>query len=101
MNKNFNLQKVLAKFKPYTGFSVEQYYGVSVLRLKKNDKFSIKLVYDFVNGNAKTSNAFIVDDLDTAYSLAQFLETNRINTFVDAVEDDGDIYDEESNSEGW
>jgi len=97
--KTVNLQKLLSKFKPYNGFEVDQYYGVSLLRLKKNDKFSIVLVYDFINGNPKTSSGYIVDSLDIALELVRTLEENRKVTYVKEVQhNDNDIFDE---IEGW
>ena len=89
-----NLDKLLSKFTPYDGFKVDEYYGVSLLRLKKNDRFSIKLVYDFINGNQRPSSSYEVDDLDTALELVRFLEENRKKSHVQKTQHkDDDVFD--------
>lgn len=72
-----NVKALFAHFTPHEGFELMDYYGISVLQLKKNNKFSIKLIYDFHGGRQRASNALILGSLDEVFAVMQVLYDNR------------------------
>ena len=56
------------------GYKKTKYYGVSLLKLKKNGKYSMKLIYDFKNGNTITSNAIEISDCEKALRIYKLLD---------------------------
>ena len=65
----------MAHFKPYGDFKVEDYYGTSMMKIKKNGYYSIKLVYDY-SSRALMSNSVETDSLEKALSVIRILEAN-------------------------
>jgi len=44
---DLNHPKLLKKFTPPEGFKVEDYYGVALMTIKRNNHIQIRLQYDF------------------------------------------------------
>ena len=63
---------LMGYFIPYGDYAVKDYYGVSLIKMKKNGKFSIKLIYDYSN-TSKTSNPLEIDDVETALDIYRVL----------------------------
>ncbi len=69
-------QKALKLFIPAKGYELHQYYGVSLIKLKKNNKFSIKLMHGWSESgkNSVMSKEVIVDKFEDAIQLYTLLE---------------------------
>lgn len=65
--------KLLTKFKPYSTFDVKDYYGVSLIKLKHNGAYSIKLIHDYTS-RSLTSTAYVVEDFTKAMKIISILE---------------------------
>ena len=72
-----DVKALFSHFTPYEGYELMDYYGISVLQLKKNSKFSIKLVYDFTGGRQRASNAITLSSLEEVFAVMQVLHDNR------------------------
>lgn len=66
-------EAIMKEFKPYEGFQVEDYYGVSLLSIKRNGKFNIKLVYDY-DKRSLTSNAVEIETMEKATKILLILD---------------------------
>ena len=86
------------QFRPYSGYEVDDYYGVSLLKKKKGGVYSIKLVHDY-DSNGKFSSAYEVEDLQRAIKIIEILEwfakddelratSDNKELDLDAVDDD-------------
>ncbi len=64
---------LMAKFKEHPDYHKDNYYGVTMMRVKKNMAFSIQLQYGFKK-RAENSTSLVVPDI------AQALEAYRILT---------------------
>lgn len=71
-------KELMKFFKPYAGFEVEDYYGVSLLKIKKNGTYSIKLLYDY-DKHALASNPLSTDSLDKALQVYALLDSKAKN----------------------
>ena len=58
---DLNHPKLLKKFTPPEGFKVEDYYGVALMTIKRNNHIQIRLQYDF---NKKPINGSIYEFKD-------------------------------------
>jgi hypothetical protein len=65
----------MAHFKPYGEFKVSEYYGVSLMKIKKNGHYSIKLVYDYKDRALVSANALDTDSLDKAVEIYKLLDS--------------------------
>ncbi len=75
MNDDEKHIELLKLFSPYSGFKVDEYYGVSMMRLKKNDKYSIQLMYDY---RKLSKNGVLVDNLEQAIDVVRILDKYRM-----------------------
>ena len=66
-------KQLMNHFKPYGDFKVEDYYGTSMMKIKKNGYYSIKLVYDY-SSRALMSNSVETDSLEKAFNVIRILE---------------------------
>jgi len=66
-------KKILEEFKPYSGFEVDNYYGVSLIKRKRGGMYSIKLIHDY-DSNAKFSSALEIADFQRAIKYIEILE---------------------------
>jgi hypothetical protein len=69
-----NLRKLMMEFKVPDGYKKTKYYGVSLMKLKKNGKYSLKLLYDYVKGNSIASNAIEISDCEKALRIYKLLD---------------------------
>ncbi len=69
-------KKALKLFIPAKGYELNQYYGVSLIKLKKNNKFSIKLMHGWSESgkNSMMSEAVTVANIEDAIQLYTLLE---------------------------
>ena len=69
-------KEALKLFDPAKGYAVDNYYGVSIIKLKKNNKYSIKLMYGYSQSgkNSVMSEGVIVDKPEDAIQLYTLLE---------------------------
>lgn len=74
-SENFEMYEALmTHLKPYGDYDVSDYYGVSLMKIKKNNKFSIRLIYDYKK-HSLTSSQLEIDDLETAINVYRVLES--------------------------
>ncbi len=73
MDKNSIHKALLIKFDAPKGYSVDSYYGTAIMKLKKNNKYQIKLLYDY-SKHAQTSNSIYFDTVDGAMRAFVLLE---------------------------
>lgn len=66
-------KELLKNFKPYSGFEVNDYYGVSLIKRKKGGMYSIKLIHDY-DSNGKFSSAYEVSGLQDTIKIIEILE---------------------------
>lgn len=92
-NKNLkqHWNKLIGMFQPYDGYEVDKYYGVSMIRTKKESKYRIKLMYDYTNVAKLSVNQIEVDSLDKALKIYEILDIFAINKNI--VRDEFDFLD--------
>ena len=66
-------KQLLSSFRPYKGYDVEDYYGVSLLKKKKGGVYSIRLIHDY-DSHGKFSDNYEVSDLQEAIKIIEILE---------------------------
>jgi hypothetical protein len=86
-------KKLLSNFKPYSGYEVDKYYGISLLKLKSGGMYNIKLIYDY-DSHGKFSNAYAVEDLQKALKIIEILEWFADDDHLRAASDDDIDIDE-------
>ena len=69
----------MKQFKPYGNFKLEDYYGVSMMKRKRDNKYSIRLIYDYVGGNSRCSNAITVASLEETIAFYYLLDKHSNN----------------------
>jgi hypothetical protein len=89
-NKKLVHTQLLTKFVPYEGFKVEDYYGVSILKIKKGGAWSIKLIHDYTT-RGLTSSGYIVYDFKKVMSIFSILEWFAKDDHLRMEEDEDDI----------
>ena len=62
------------EFKVPDGYQKTKYYGVSLMKLKKNGEYSLKLLYDYAKGNSITSNSIQIKDKEKALRIYKLLD---------------------------
>ena len=69
-------KEALKLFIPAKGHEVHEYYGASLIKLKKNNKYSIKLQHGWSETGKNTimSEGVIVNDFEQAINLLTILE---------------------------
>lgn len=69
-------KEALKLFIPAKGYELHQYYGASLIKLKKNNKFSIKLMHGWSESgkNSVMSKEVIVDKFEDVIQLYTLLE---------------------------
>ncbi len=63
-------------FDPVKGFKLEDYYGVALMSVKKNDNFQIRLQYDY-DKKATNSNPVELDNINDAILMYEVLTKYR------------------------
>jgi hypothetical protein len=63
---------LMNNFVPYGDYDVDNYYGVTMMTIKKTGKISIQLQYDY-SKRAHNSNSMIVDTSEKALEVLRIL----------------------------
>lgn len=79
-------EALLVKFDPPDGYNLRDYYGTMMMKIKKNNKFQIKLVYDYKR-HSVTSSSIVVNDIGKCLKLIELMEEFS----KDGTEQDSDI----------
>ena len=66
-------KKLLKRIEPAKGYSTEEYYGVAILRLKKNGSYQIKLIHDYEK-HSIMSSAIITETQNEAMKIYLILD---------------------------
>ena len=66
-------EELMKFFTPHPDYRKDQYYGVTMMRVKKNMAFSLQLQYGYKK-SAENSNSLVIQDL------SQALEAYRVLT---------------------
>jgi len=92
-------RKLLKRITPADGYDVEDYYGVALLRLKKNGDYQIKLIHDY-GKRSIMSSSIVEKDQDKALKMYEILDwfAKDEHLRVDDV-DDIDLDEEDSEDE--
>lgn len=67
-------KQLLMKFTPPTGYALDAYYGTAYMKLKKNNKHQLRLVYDYTGGNMKKSSVLEFDKFSTCIRVLSIME---------------------------
>jgi hypothetical protein len=71
----------MTAFPAIEGFNIEDYKSFSFIRLTKNGKYSIRLMYGYKGKNAIYGGAYIVDSLTMALTIIEIIEQfQRVDT---------------------
>ncbi len=71
---------ILEEFKPPKKinsdkyYEVDDYYGVGFMKEKKSNKYNVKLLYDYHDGNSKVGSSLLLDTLDEAIEIVRIME---------------------------
>ena len=98
INKRTVWKKLLNNFTPYNGFEVEDYYGVSLIKLKKGGLYSIRLIHDYTS-RGLMSSSYVVTDFQRALKILSILEWFAKDEMLRAVEDDEETDLDEEDSD--
>lgn len=75
-------KKLVSQFEPYKGYEPEDYYGVSIIKTKSDNKYRIKLMYDYLSNSMLSKNSIDVSSLETALKYYTILDTMSKNKGV-------------------
>jgi hypothetical protein len=64
--------RLLGEFTPPKGYDVKDYYGVSMITIKKNGNTSIELQYDY-NKNRVVSSSLVFSDIQQTLEVIRIL----------------------------
>ena len=78
-NSDKNWLNLIKRFKPYSGFELEDYYGVSMIKTKGENKYRIKLIYDYTNNSKMSVNQIEVAELDRAMKVYEILDKHSVD----------------------
>lgn len=67
-------EKLVGVFEPYGSFDKKDYYGVSMIKTKSDNKYRIKLMYDYSSNSMMSKNSIDVSNLDTALKYYSILD---------------------------
>ena len=91
--------KLIDKFIPHRDYDVADYYGVSMIKTKKSNKYRLKLIYDYGSNAVMSVNQIEVTSLKMALSFYEILdsfaknkgEVENIDNIFDDIEEDEEI----------
>lgn len=66
-------ESIVVKFDAPKGYKLDEYYGTMMMKMKKNNKFQVKLIYDY-KAHSVTSSPIVVNELDKCLKLIELLE---------------------------
>ena len=78
---------LMRKFTPPNGYALDSYYGTAYMKLKKNNKFQVRLLYDY-SKHAQTSNAIYFDSFDMCINALTILEKYSKNKKEESLDDE-------------
>lgn len=78
-NEKKKWQRILDRFIPYSGFDVSDYYGVSMIKTKRDNKYRVKLIYDYESNAKMSKNQLEITSLSDALEIYRILEINAQN----------------------
>lgn len=67
-------KKLIARIQPHPEYSLDTYYGVACMKIKKNNQYQVKLIHDYTGGNSKFSSSLNFENFDTAIKVMRILE---------------------------
>ncbi len=93
MNKYTDTQfeKVMSFFNPVEGFDVKDYKSFSLIKLIKNGKYSVKLMYGYKDKHPLYGNTYEVDSLTMTLTIIEILDQfqdNKVSMTLDDLLDD-------------
>ena len=83
-------KQILQNFRPYSGYKVEDYYGVSLIKRKRGGLYSLKLIHDY-DSNGKFSTAYEMEDFQRVVKTLEILEWFAKDDHLRAVQDNKEI----------
>jgi len=79
-NERYNqYQWFLEQVEPHGEFRVEDYYGVAMMMVKRNNLIEIKLQYDYGNSNPMNGSKFETDDINDALMWIEVMNHFKID----------------------
>lgn len=87
MSEKEIIKKLLMKFTPHEGYSVENYYGVAYMKLKKNNQHQLRLIHDY-GKRSLLSSAIVFDNFDTCMKVLRILEQNSRDGKAKSLDDE-------------
>ena len=78
---------LMRRFKAPEGYALDSYYGTAYMKLKKNNKYQVKLLYDY-SKHAQTSNSIIFDELEVCIKAITILEEYANDTKEKSFDDE-------------
>lgn len=91
MSERELLKKILLKFTPYEGYSVENYYGVAYMKLKKNNQHQLRLIHDYAK-RSLLSSPIVFEDFKTCMKVLALLERNSNDGRAPTLDDEVNEY---------
>jgi hypothetical protein len=68
--------QIIKVFEKVEGFDIDDYYGVAIMSIKKNDSFQIRLQYDYEK-KAINGNPIEIENIEKAMFIYYILTTKR------------------------
>lgn len=78
---------LMRRFTPPNGYALDSYYGTAYMKLKKNSKYQVKLLYDY-SKHAQTSNAIYFDTFEMCIKALTILEEYAKNKKEKSIDDE-------------
>lgn len=69
----------LDEVEPYNGFEVSDYYGIMVMKVKKNSSFDLRLQYDYGSSHPQNGTAFKVDSIEEVLEWIELMESFSVD----------------------
>lgn len=80
-------KKLLTKFTPYSGYSVDNYYGVAYMKYKKNNQHQLRLIHDY-GKHSILSTPITFDSFETCMKILAILEKYSNDGSVVSLDDE-------------
>lgn len=75
----YNRLGYLKDFIPYGEFEQADYYGVSMIKAKRDNKYRIKLIYDYNRNALMSKNQLEFNDINEAMKVYEILDHYAVN----------------------
>lgn len=93
--------QIIKTFIPYSGYAVDDYFGVSMTSIKKNGYYSIRLLYDYKKHACMSKNSMEIPDIDRALTVYKLLDKNKRDKTDKFSIDDLDLTKIEKEEKPW